>query len=365
MTSKPFAVPLRPDYAAARRRGADALIRAVSALLIARAEPSLYPADVVTKNWPEDRDASLIVKAAVAPATMSTSAWAGSLAATALTDFIMTLGPASAGSQLLKRGLQLSFARSAALVVPAILAAASNVGFVAEGAAIPAWAGSLATGLTLTPRKFATIAVFTREIFTHSTPTIESLVTQVLTESLALALDTALFDSIAGDAVRPPGLRNLTGPVGTASTATPKSEAMLDDVETLLGAVAQIASGNPICFICNPVQAAALRIRGRTIFPYEIFATSALAAGTVIAIATNTVASALDPEPTIETGSEGTVVMQDTSPAAIGTVGTPNVVAAPVRSLYQTDTLSLRLRFGVSWGLRNLGGIAWLSGVTW
>ena len=140
---------------------------------------------------------------------------------------------------------------------------------------------------------------------------------------------------------------------------------MLDDVETLLGAVAAIAGGNPICFVCNPVQAAALRLRGRTIFPYEIFATSALAPGVVVAVATNAVASALDPEPTIETGSEGTVVMQDTSPAAISTVGTPNAVAAPVRSLFQTDTLSLRLRFGVAWGLRNAGGLAWLSGVSW
>jgi hypothetical protein len=357
MTTRPNPIPLRYDYAAARRRGADALIRGICALLCARAEPTLYPDEIVVRNWPDDRDAQLIVKAAVAPATMTTTAWAQSLASTALTDLILSLGPASAGSQLLKRGMQLSFARSASIIVPAIVAAASSVGFVGEGMPIPVRALSFDTSLTLSLPKFATISVFTREIFTHSVPTIEALVSAILTESLSLALDTALLDTTAGDAVRPPGLRNGIAAVGTASTTTPKSEAMADDVEMLIGAVASIAGGNPIIFITNPVQAAALRIRGRTIFPYEIFPTSALAPGVVVAIATNAVASALDAEPSLETSAEGTIVM-DTSPTALSTVGTPNTVAAPTRSLYQTDTLSLRLRFGVSWGLRNPGGIA-------
>jgi Phage capsid family len=306
MAREPF--PLRYDYAAGgRNRASKSLIRGICALLAARAEPASYPDEIVRHDWPDDRDAALIVKAAVSPATMTTSAWAGSLAATALADLIMSLGPASAGSQLLKRGLQLSFARSASIIVPSLVASASSVGFVGEGQPIGVRALSLDTSLTLAARKFATISIFTREIFTHSTPTIESLVSAVLTESLAIALDSTLLDTAAGDAVRPPGLRNGIAAVGTASTATPKSEAMYDDVESLIGAVAPIAGGNPIVFVVNPVQAAALRIRGRTFFPFEVFATAALAAGTVIAIATNAIASALDPEPTIETSAEATI----------------------------------------------------------
>ena len=45
----------------------------------------------------------------------------------------------------------------------------------------------------------------------------------------------------------------------------------------------------------------------------------------------------------------GTLHMEDTTPLPIGTVGTPNVIAAPTRSLWQTDTLGLRLTTEMSW----------------
>jgi hypothetical protein len=36
----------------------------------------------------------------------------------------------------------------------------------------------------------------------------------------------------------------------------------------------------------------------------------------------------------------------ETSPTAISIPGTPNVIAAPVQSMWQTDTVSLRLVMG-------------------
>ena len=60
-----------------------------------------------------------------------------------------------------------------------------------------------------------------------------------------------------------------------------------------------------------------------------------------------------------------TLHMEDTTPLAIGTVGSPNTVAAPVRSLWQTDTVGIRMIQPMNWTLRRSGVLAWTQSVTW
>ena len=81
--------------------------------------------------WPDDPVTGLLVKAATNPATLTTSGWASQLAQTVVADFIQGLGPASAGAALLARGTQFQFGK-AAILVPGMLSAASEVGFVQE-----------------------------------------------------------------------------------------------------------------------------------------------------------------------------------------------------------------------------------------
>ena len=352
---------IRPNYSNA----GQSLVRAITADLLTAAERTTYSDDVVKRCWPHDRDAELIVRSASSPAVMTTAAWAGSLAATALADFILNMGPASAGSALLRRGLQLNFQNKAAIMVPGLLSAATNTSFVQEGEPIPVRQLSL-DGPTLSPRKFATITAFSREMFLHSVPTIESLTRAVLTESVGLALDSALLDATEGDAARPGGLRYNIAAVGGASAATPRSEAMAEDIATLVTAVAPVAGNVPIIIVASPAQAAALRVLwNRANLDYEVLSSSGLAAGVVVAIAPNALVSAIDPAPRFDVSTQSTLHMEDTTPLAIGTAGTPPTVAAPTRNLFQTDTLALRLRMEVSWALRNAGALAWLENVTW
>ena len=107
--------------------------------------------------------------------------------------------------------------------------------FVQEGAAIPVRQFSF-TGPQLTPRKFATLTEFTYEIFQHSKPTIEALIKAALTESVALALDAAMFSTTAGDAIRPPGLLQGIAAL-TPSAATDPAQAA---VAVALAVTAQI-----------------------------------------------------------------------------------------------------------------------------
>jgi hypothetical protein len=78
----------------------------------------------------------------------------------------------------------------------------------------------------------------------------------------------------------------------------------------------------------------------------------------VIAIAPAAVASAIDGAPQIDARQETGIHMADpASPAIDG--------ATPVGSTFQTDSVALRLRWPISWALRDPRGVAWMTGVNW
>src|SRR5262249_45906536 len=136
------------------------------------------------------------------------------------------------------------------------------------------------------------------------------------------------------------------------------------DIGKLAAAVAAIAGNGPIVFVCAPEQAVSLKLWAPNSFRYPVLASSALADGVVIAIAANALVNANDPAPRFAEARDATIHM-DTSPAAVSTPGAPNVVAAPLRSLWQTDTIGLRMILQVAWGLRNSGGLAWTDSTVW
>jgi hypothetical protein len=56
---------------------------------------------------------------------------------------------------------------------------------------------------------------------------------------------------------------------------------------------------------------------------------------------------------------------EGTTPLAIGTAGSLNVVAAPTRSLWQTDTIALRMILRASWVMRASGHVQVINDVVW
>jgi hypothetical protein len=62
--------------------------------------------------------------------------------------------------------------------------------------------------------------------------------------------------------------------------------------------------------------------------------------------------------------SENAAIHEDDAPSAIATVGTPNVVAAPVRGLFQADTIAMRTILHTGWIARS-GAVAKVDSVRW
>jgi hypothetical protein len=134
---------------------------------------------------------------------------------------------------------------------------------------------------------------------------------------------------------------------------------MLGDVRQLVGAIAPAL--RPV-LIVGPAQAASFSLLAPS-STLSVLVSPTVAAGVAIMVDAAAFASALG-VPTFKV-SIHTTLHENTVPLAIGTPGTPATVAAPTRSMYQTDTSALRSIVPIDWILRRSGAVAYLTGATW
>ncbi len=137
---------------------------------------------------------------------------------------------------------------------------------------------------------------------------------------------------------------------------------MIGDLSNLAALVAPIA-GDQILFVASPKQAVRINLWRTSPLQFPVIASSGLADGIVLCLATNAlaVAGGNDP-PKISVSTEAVVHFEQDAPLPISNAGT---VAAPVRSLYQTDAVAVKLLADLTWALRATGGVAWTQSVTW
>jgi hypothetical protein len=94
----------------------------------------------------------------------------------------------------------------------------------------------------------------------------------------------------------------------------------------------------------------------------DMLPSASLTAGTVLCIAPSALASAVE-VPRLE-ASINALWHEETSPQQIVDIG-GGIMATPVRSSYQTDTVALRMIMPVLWILRTPSACTWMASVTW
>lgn len=375
--------PRRPFAAPAKKTAPqDLVIRSAVVQVLSHIEKRSFNDVLIGRYGKDDSIKTLLdvtTKAASAPATTTTAGWAAELVQTAVTDFMDTLVAKSIYPVLRDLGGRFTFGRNGVVSIPARSATPSIAGsFVGQGAPIPVrQAGFSAT--TLTPKKMAVITTFTREIAEKSTPDIEQVLRQAIQEDTSVAIDTVLMDANAATAIRPAGLRN--GVTGLTPTAGGGFNALVADLKGLVGALIASSHGNvrkPV-WVMNPVQALTISLtqnaggdfpfaadlENDTLLGYPVAQSATVAPGLIALVDAADFFSATGDEPRFDVSDQATLHMEDSAPAAIGTAGTPNVVAAPVRSLFQTDSIGLRMVLDMNWTMRRVGMIAFIDGVTW
>lgn len=344
-------IPLRLDRSAVQARAATTIHRACAAFAKSF-RSKVHIDEIVRENWRDDRDVGYLVKNSVSP---DDTVSAAALSPTLVSDYIGNLTAASAGAALLAAGLSLEFGRNIAVKVPGFIPNASYANWVQQGQPRPVFQ-MLASAVTLNLFKLESTAIASREMVDSSAW--EANISDTMRRSVALQLDASLFDSNAAvPQLRPAGLRHAISPL-TASTSTDPHAAMVADVATLVAAVSSVAGNQDVIFIVNPARAAAMELLTYGAQPFKLLASSAIALSDVICVAPQGLASAMGATPGIETFDQAVLHTEDGSPAPIGG---PGGVAAPSRSLWQTDCTGLRLRLPVSWALRTPLALSWLS----
>lgn len=371
----PAAPARRPHGAVGKDAAPRDLIFRSAAVFAVSASTGKDALDVMERMYGDDEGTGIVVKAAVAGATTTAPGWAAELVNTAMTDFLETLRPQSVYPALAAAGGgRLAFGpNQGAIKIPSRAATPSIGGsFVGEGAPIPVRRLGL-TSITLSPKKMGVISVFSREIARYSTPAIEALIRNEIIADTAITLDSLLLDASAGSAVRPAGLLNGVTPL--AATTGGGHAAILGDIRKLQVAFDAVNASGNIMLLMNPAQALALELTpgpdgtlgwARDIMArYRVTTSTAIPAGQIIAIRADDFVTATGDVPEFETSNEATIHLEDTTPAQIGTAGTPAVVAAPVQSMFQTAQTAIRMLLDVSWALRRAGMVQTITSVSW
>jgi HK97 family phage prohead protease len=346
------------------------------------------PLEVLKTEFPDDQYEptravlNVITKAASLPADTVTSGWASQLVATSLQGFFDALIPNSVYPGLAAKGTKFSFGAAGIVMMPTRSSTPTIAGsFVAQGAPIPVRQGAFAA-ITFTPKKMAVISTFTREIAEHSTPAIDGLIRQAITEDTSVAIDTVLLDANAATTTRPAGLKN--GVAAITATAGGGLAGVLGDLRGLTSALISGTQGNvrsPV-WLMNPGDVLAVKLTpaiagggefpfmdelaGGTLLGYPVIQSTNVAADTMLLLDAADFVSVSGDSPRFDVSNQATLHMEDTTPLQIATGAQGSgVLATPARSLWQTDSIGVRMLLDLNWGMRRTGVVAWTQTMTW
>jgi len=344
------------------------------------------PLDILKSEYGDDEPhravLNFITRAAVVPADTVTVGWADKLVATSIQDWFDALMPNSVYPALAAKGAKFSFGRNGIVTMPSRAATPTIAGsFVAQGAPIPVRQGAF-TSISFTPKKMGVISTMTRDIAEHSTPAIDALIRQAIIEDTNVAIDSVLLDATAATTTRPAGLKS--GVSAVTATAAGGLNALIGDIRGLTSALITGTNGNlrsPV-WIMNPgdVLAASLlpatagggefpfkdELSRGTLQGYPVIQSSNVTADTMLLVDAADFVSVTGDSPRFDVNDQATLHMEDTTPLQIvtGAQGS-GVVASPTRSLWQTDSIGIRMLWDLNWGLRRTGVVAWTQTMTW
>ena len=369
----------------------DYLVRSIAVLWSAKSTGSsvdltrqrIYGDDLGTKLTCDmvhhGHEPDMVLRAASAPAITTVAGWAAELVHIIYTDLMPLLLPKAILTGLAARGLALNFGRAGRINIPTRSRTPALSGsFIGEGAAIPVRQGAF-TSQTLVPKKVAVISSWTREMDEFSIPAIEGIIREAIMLDTGVAIDSVLIDANPATVIRPAGL--LNGVTPTAITAGGGLTSINGDLKSLTQALAAATYGNirePV-WLLNPAQviAAELAMAPNGLFPWRdevargtlnnipFIQSATVTPATVILLDAADFVTAGAEGPRLEMSDQATLHYEDTNPLDLATVGTPPVVAAPQKSLYQTDSLALRLVMRLNWLMRRANVVVMAQSVTW
>ena len=148
------------------------------------------------------------------------------------------------------------------------------------------------------------------------------------------------------------GVTPLTATTGSGATA------LLGDIKKLVAAIAPAL--RPV-LIANSTATASIGVLAQASLP--VITAPTMPADQIIAVDAAAFASAIG-VPSFR-ASQNVTLHMDLAPTALSATGSPNAVAAPMRSAFQSDVTALRSIVPIDWALRRAHAVAVINGTTW
>ena len=334
-------------------------------------------------------------KAATLPAQTTVAGWAAELVRTGYREFLEALTASSVYARLtsLPGAYRFTFGTDGKVVLPKrappVLGQTGDLSgaFVGEGKPIPVRRGIIGS-VTLTPKKMAVISEFTQEMADSSVPQIEQLIRSWIIEDTARTIDSALLDAGGGTAIRPAGLGN--GVVAIPGDAGGDEAALRADLKAALTPFVQGNAATGLAWLMNPSARLALTLMTNALgvaSPFAAQAANGNLAGIPIVDSTNVgltdlwlvrfvdLATAQNDTPQFSVSDQATLheveayaadftAGPEVLPIATGAAGAA-VVATPIRSLWQTDSIAIRMILPMDWSMLRDGMVVKITGITW
>jgi HK97 family phage major capsid protein/HK97 family phage prohead protease len=372
--------PQKPALAKARGRS-GLLFKAATVLLRARAEGRSQDA-VMRDLYSGAADVEAIVRAVSSPATTTQQGWAAELVGETVGDFIDILRP---GSVFFNAPIpSFTFGRNK-LRLPSRSGGSLAGDFVGEGAPIPVKQLTL-TSVVLEPYKLGVISTFTRELANNSTPAIEALLREIMVADTRDTIDTLFLDANAAvPGVRPAGLQNLaTG--NTAASAGTSLANIITDLKTAIAAMTAANMGKNLVWIMNKQRAMSLQLvtnaagsflfrddlANGTLLGIPLITSTSVPSSVIFLVDAAEMGTAYDDAPQMDVSEQATLHMESdvakVAPivaAATGGTAALTDVANPVRSLFQTASMGVRLLWDMTWVQRRAKAVFTVTGVAW
>jgi HK97 family phage major capsid protein len=361
------------------RKGEDMLFAKMATAAFAAHTQQKSVEQVVAENFAADRELNAVVKSAVGPALTTQSGWAAELARQGYADFMDALRPTSFYAQLAGTGTQIQFGGMNSISLPSQGSVGDLAGsFVSEGNLIPVKKTSYAAKV-LNRYKMGVISHFSRELSEVSIPSIQGLITNQMLIDTSSAIDAALIS--ANPAVpnkAPAGLLNGVT-LGTSAGATAAD--VLADIKTLVTPLIAANASNNIILLMNPLQELGLSFcttaTGSYVFRdqlasgrlngYRVIVSNNIPAGTVVAVAADSFASAFD-MPEFKVSDTASLVQANDvapDPSVLDKNNFGAVTGGSVVSLFQQELIAVRMVMPLSWTMRRDGMVTGINGVAW
>lgn len=356
------------------RQKAELIFR--SAYVIAKAHVSNRSlGEIILSDFGGDKELEVVTLAASNPAMTTVAGWAAELIETQIGEFLDLLSPESVWATL--AGLRVTFDRMGAVRLPGRTTRTLGGSFVGEGAPIPVKQAVL-TSILISPFKLGVITTMTRELAQRSSPAAEPLFRSMMIEDTAVNIDTALMDATAASAIRPAGLQVLG--TGAASAGNTVAD-IVTDIRAMVQNMILAGAGRRPVWVMNDVRRIGLlaafsstedsrpfaaEVSSGRLVGYPIITSINVPQDVVFLIDQGEFVQGYGDSPALDMSNQATLHMEDTTPLPLATGAQGSgVVATPMRSLFQTDSLALRLIWDISWAVRRAGAVQFRTGVAW